>query len=158
MSQNKNNSQNPEERRKTDPETEKSSPSPNTLFLSPLPSRPAKKRTELRRKRSNDRHQKRQRCCEDKHLIKEMETSQTIEINVPMLRLFYLSGNISSVCLKNVPPLVKVLMYGDYIKAEDLNFAKLFKCCPALEHLLFSSFASKYHNSLTMQENKEMNH
>lgn len=62
-----------------------------------------------------------------------------------MLRLFNLSGNISSVCLKNVPRLVKVLMYGDYIKAEDLNFAKLFKCCPALEHLLFSSFASKVH-------------
>ncbi|KAK4707641.1 hypothetical protein R3W88_028566 [Solanum pinnatisectum] len=75
-------------------------------------------------------------------LLEELELdiadqSDTIEINAPMLRLFVLSGNISSVCLKNVPHLVKVLLYGDYIKAEDLDFAKLFECCPALEHLLF---------------------
>ncbi|XP_049381028.1 F-box/FBD/LRR-repeat protein At1g13570-like isoform X2 [Solanum stenotomum] len=83
-------------------------------------------------------------------LLEELELdiedqSDTIEINAPMLRLFNLSGNISSVCLKNVPRLVKVLLYGDYIKAEDLDFAKLFECCPALEHLLFFSFGSEVH-------------
>ncbi|WMV53147.1 hypothetical protein MTR67_046532 [Solanum verrucosum] len=82
-------------------------------------------------------------------LLEELELdiedqSDTIEINAPMLRLFNLSGNISSVCLKNVPRLVKVLLYGDYIKAEDLDFAKLFECCPALEHLLFFSFGSEF--------------
>ncbi|KAG5574293.1 hypothetical protein H5410_054427 [Solanum commersonii] len=65
-------------------------------------------------------------------LLEELEldisdNSDTIEINAPMLRLFDLSGNISSVCLKNVPRLVKVLLYGDYIKAEDLDFAKAFR-------------------------------
>ncbi|XP_049381018.1 F-box/FBD/LRR-repeat protein At1g13570-like isoform X4 [Solanum stenotomum] len=82
-------------------------------------------------------------------LLEELELdiankSDTIEINAPMLRSFDLSGNISSVCLKNVPRLVKVLLYGDYIKAEDLDFAKLFECCPALEHLLFFSLDSGF--------------
>ncbi|KAG5574292.1 hypothetical protein H5410_054426 [Solanum commersonii] len=82
-------------------------------------------------------------------LLEELELdiankSDTIEINAPMLRSFDLSGNISSVCLKNVPCLVKVLLYGDYIKAEDLDFAKLFECCPALEHLLFFSLDSGF--------------
>ncbi|XP_010312700.1 F-box/FBD/LRR-repeat protein At1g13570-like [Solanum lycopersicum] len=60
-----------------------------------------------------------------------------IEINAPMLKSFDLTGNISCVCLKNVPRLVKLLLYGDYIQAEELDFAKLFECCPALEHLRF---------------------
>ncbi|XP_055828507.1 F-box/FBD/LRR-repeat protein At1g13570-like isoform X2 [Solanum dulcamara] len=72
------------------------------------------------------------------------DKSDTIEIKAPMLRLFDLSGNISSICLKNVPRLVKVLLYGDYIKAEDLDFAKVFESCPSLEHLLFFSLDSAF--------------
>ncbi|XP_027768819.1 F-box/FBD/LRR-repeat protein At1g13570-like isoform X2 [Solanum pennellii] len=75
-------------------------------------------------------------------LLEELELDigdrlDAIEINAPMLRSFDLTGNISCVCLKNVPRLVKLLLYGDYIQAEELDFAKLFECCPALEHLRF---------------------
>ncbi|XP_059308018.1 F-box/FBD/LRR-repeat protein At1g13570-like isoform X1 [Lycium ferocissimum] len=64
--------------------------------------------------------------------------SDTIEVNAPMLRSFDFTGNISSICLKNVPRLLKVSLQGDYIKAEELDFAKVFESCSALEHLLFN--------------------
>ncbi|CAN4126886.1 unnamed protein product [Withania somnifera] len=73
------------------------------------------------------------------------DNSDTIEINAPMLRLFDLTGNISSICLKNVPRLVKLLLHGDYITAEELDFAKVFKYCPALEHLLFNFHTSEFY-------------
>ncbi|XP_055823230.1 F-box/FBD/LRR-repeat protein At1g13570-like [Solanum dulcamara] len=60
-----------------------------------------------------------------------------IEINAPMLRLFSFIGDISSVCLKNVPRLVNVSLVGDSVQAENLDFAKIFESCFALEHLSF---------------------
>ncbi|XP_055828519.1 F-box/FBD/LRR-repeat protein At1g13570-like [Solanum dulcamara] len=59
----------------------------------------------------------------------------TIEIDAPMLRSFNFTGNISSICLKNVPLLVEVSLAGYQIVTEDLDFAKVFKSCSAIEHL-----------------------
>ncbi|KAH0711309.1 hypothetical protein KY289_007268 [Solanum tuberosum] len=72
------------------------------------------------------------------------ENSNTVEINAPMLSSFNFSGNISSICLKNVPCLVKASLECDYIKAEDLDFAKVFESCSALEYLLFNLFNSGF--------------
>ncbi|KAL3355176.1 hypothetical protein AABB24_019321 [Solanum stoloniferum] len=76
------------------------------------------------------------------------ENSNTVEINAPMLSSFNFSGNISSICLKNVPCLVKASLECDYIKAEDLDFAKVFESCSALEYLLFNLFNSGYSGRL----------
>ncbi|XP_055815189.1 F-box/FBD/LRR-repeat protein At1g13570-like [Solanum dulcamara] len=73
------------------------------------------------------------------------DNSDTIEINAPMLSLFNFSGNISSICLKNnVPCLVKASLDCDYIKAEDLDFAKVFESCSSLEHLVFKFYNSRF--------------
>ncbi|KAF3649723.1 putative ribonuclease H protein-like [Capsicum annuum] len=53
-----------------------------------------------------------------------------------MLRSFDFDGNITSIFLKNAPLLVKVSLKGYGMNAEDLNFAKVFESCPALEHLI----------------------
>ncbi|MCD7473540.1 hypothetical protein HAX54_015450 [Datura stramonium] len=62
----------------------------------------------------------------------------TIEIDAPMLRLFDFTGNISSICLKNVPLLVKVSLAGYDMYPEYLDFAKVFESCSALEHLFLN--------------------
>ncbi|XP_059307210.1 F-box/FBD/LRR-repeat protein At1g13570-like [Lycium ferocissimum] len=71
------------------------------------------------------------------------EVLDTIEINAPVLRSFNFTGNISSICLKNVPLLVKVSLESDDIRAEDLDFAKVFESCSALEHLSLNFFNSQ---------------
>ncbi|KAF3637766.1 putative ribonuclease H protein-like [Capsicum annuum] len=53
-----------------------------------------------------------------------------------MLRSFDFDGNITSIFLKNAPLLVKVSLKGYGMNAEDLDFAKVFESCPALEHLI----------------------
>ncbi|MCD9560893.1 hypothetical protein HAX54_019716 [Datura stramonium] len=79
------------------------------------------------------------------HLVLESsEKLGSIEINSPMLRSFYFTGDISSLCLKNVPRLVKVTLLGNYIRAEDLDFAKVFESCSALEHLSFNFLCSGF--------------
>ncbi|CAN4103155.1 unnamed protein product [Withania somnifera] len=65
------------------------------------------------------------------------ENLDRIEINAPMLRLFDFTGDISSICLKNVPRLLKVSLLGDNMQAADLDFAKVFESCSAIEHLSF---------------------
>ncbi|XP_004250540.1 F-box/FBD/LRR-repeat protein At1g13570-like [Solanum lycopersicum] len=59
----------------------------------------------------------------------------TIEIDAPMLSRFYFTGNISSVCLKNVPLLVEVSLTGEQIMKKDLDFAKVFNSCSAIKYL-----------------------
>ncbi|KAK4707639.1 hypothetical protein R3W88_028564 [Solanum pinnatisectum] len=54
------------------------------------------------------------------------EKSNTVEINAPMSSSFNFSGSISSICLKNVPCLVKASLECDCFKSEDLDFAKFF--------------------------------
>ncbi|KAH0638336.1 hypothetical protein KY285_034922 [Solanum tuberosum] len=66
-----------------------------------------------------------------------LENLDTIEINVPTLRTLDFTGYISSICLKNAPRLVKLSLEGRYMEVEDLDFAKVFESCSALEHLLF---------------------
>ncbi|KAG5583740.1 hypothetical protein H5410_044174 [Solanum commersonii] len=66
-----------------------------------------------------------------------LENLDTIEINVPTLRTLDFTGYISSICLKNAPCLVKLSLEGRYMEVEDLDFAKVFESCSALEHLLF---------------------
>ncbi|PHU22235.1 hypothetical protein BC332_07342 [Capsicum chinense] len=73
----------------------------------------------------------------EKLVLDIQDKLDTTEINAPLLRSFDLTGNISSICLKNVPRLVKLFLHGDYINAEDLDFTKIFESCPSLEHLLF---------------------
>lgn len=60
-----------------------------------------------------------------------------IEINAPMLQLLSFSGDISSICLKNVPSLVNLSLVGDGVQANNLDFAKVLEPCSALEHLWF---------------------
>ncbi|XP_059308022.1 F-box/FBD/LRR-repeat protein At1g13570-like [Lycium ferocissimum] len=69
--------------------------------------------------------------------------SDKILINAPMLRSFDVRGDISSICLKNVPRLVKVSLAGYNMRAEDLDFATVFESCFALEHLLLNFFNSE---------------
>ncbi|MCD9560895.1 hypothetical protein HAX54_019718 [Datura stramonium] len=73
-------------------------------------------------------------------VLENSEDLGTIEINAPILRSFDFTGDISSICLKNVPHLVKVTLLGDCLQAEDLDFAKVFESCSALEHLSFDFF------------------
>ncbi|PHT31131.1 hypothetical protein CQW23_27468 [Capsicum baccatum] len=72
-----------------------------------------------------------------------LDDGDSVDINAPMLKSFDFTGVISSVCLKNVPRLLKVSLTGFDMSAQHLDFAKVFKSCPALEHLLinFSNFA-----------------
>ncbi|PHT86326.1 hypothetical protein T459_08432 [Capsicum annuum] len=63
----------------------------------------------------------------EKLVLDIQDKLDTIEINAPLLRSFDLTGNISSICLKNVPRLVKLFLHGDYINAEDLDFTKIFE-------------------------------
>ncbi|XP_059307220.1 F-box/FBD/LRR-repeat protein At1g13570-like [Lycium ferocissimum] len=69
------------------------------------------------------------------NMLNVYEMFNIIEINAPMLRSFDFSGYISSICLKNAPLLVKVSLTC-YDNVEDLDFAKSFESCSALEHLL----------------------
>lgn len=66
------------------------------------------------------------------------ENLDEIEINAPMLRVLHFTRNLSLVYLKNVPPLVELSLVGDQMQEADLDFAKLFKSCSAVEHLSFS--------------------
>ncbi|XP_015166425.1 F-box/FBD/LRR-repeat protein At1g13570-like isoform X2 [Solanum tuberosum] len=59
----------------------------------------------------------------------------TIEIDAPMLSSFDFTGNISSICLKNVPLLVEVSLAGYQIMEKDIDFAKVFNSCSAIEYL-----------------------
>ncbi|KAF3615777.1 hypothetical protein FXO38_09089 [Capsicum annuum] len=63
--------------------------------------------------------------------------------NIIDVILMHFPCNISFICLKNVPRLVKASLNCDYIKAEDLDFAKVFESCSALKHLLFNFFNSE---------------
>ncbi|KAK4707638.1 hypothetical protein R3W88_028563 [Solanum pinnatisectum] len=59
----------------------------------------------------------------------------TIEIDAPMLSSFDFTGNISSICLKNVPLLVEVSLAGYQIMEKDIDFAKVFNSYSAIEYL-----------------------
>ncbi|KAM3283335.1 hypothetical protein P3S67_026980 [Capsicum chacoense] len=69
-------------------------------------------------------------------VINDPTITNIIEIDAPMLRSFDFDGNITSIFLKNAPLLVKVSLKGYRMNAEDLDFAKVFESCPALEHLI----------------------
>ena len=60
------------------------------------------------------------------------EILYTIKISAPMLRSFDFRGDMSSICLKNVPRRVKVTQQGEIMLAEDLDFANVFESCSAL--------------------------
>lgn len=58
-----------------------------------------------------------------------LESLDIIEINAPMLRSFDFTGNISSICLKNVPLLAKVSLLCDdgfSMESEYFGFANFF--------------------------------
>ncbi|KAL3323455.1 hypothetical protein AABB24_037880 [Solanum stoloniferum] len=59
----------------------------------------------------------------------------TIEIDAPMLSSFDFTGNISSICLKNVPLLVEVSLAGYQIMEKAIDFAKVFNSYSAIEYL-----------------------
>ncbi|KAM3201470.1 hypothetical protein P3L10_033833 [Capsicum annuum] len=67
-----------------------------------------------------------------------LDDGDSVDINAPMLKSFDFTGIISSICLKNVPRLLKVSLTGFDMSAQHLDFAKVFKSCPALEHLLIN--------------------
>ncbi|KAH0756183.1 hypothetical protein KY290_026453 [Solanum tuberosum] len=64
-------------------------------------------------------------------------SSNVIEISAPNLRSFDYTGNIRSVCLKNIPRLAKLsLSHREYyVGAGKCNIAKFFEFFSALEHL-----------------------
>ncbi|KAK4369775.1 hypothetical protein RND71_009250 [Anisodus tanguticus] len=62
------------------------------------------------------------------------------------VRTSILSKKWSSICLKNVPRLVKVSLAGDDMRAEDLDFAKVFESCSALEHPLLDFFNGRVYS------------
>lgn len=66
------------------------------------------------------------------------ELSNTIEIDAPMLRLFYFTGDISCIYLKNVPRLVDVSLAGYNEMKKDLDFANIFQACSTIEHLILN--------------------
>ncbi|XP_069152482.1 F-box/FBD/LRR-repeat protein At1g13570-like [Solanum lycopersicum] len=73
-----------------------------------------------------------------------LEDLDMIEINAPMLKLFSFSGDISSICLKNVPRLVEASLIGDIEQTESLDFAKIFESCSALEQLSLNFLNSEF--------------
>ncbi|XP_059307213.1 F-box/FBD/LRR-repeat protein At1g13570-like [Lycium ferocissimum] len=79
-------------------------------------------------------------------VLKISETSDIIEINAPMLRSFDFMGNISFICLKNVPLLAKASLISKSSSTEAGNFdyAKFFESCSALEHLLLNFGYSEF--------------
>ena len=80
-------------------------------------------------------------CSLLEHLVLSIsERLDTIEISAPMLRSFDFRGDISSICLKNVPHLVKITMQGEIMPVDDLDFAKVSESCSALKHLTFDFF------------------
>ncbi|XP_055809507.1 FBD-associated F-box protein At4g10400-like [Solanum dulcamara] len=64
-------------------------------------------------------------------------SSDVIEISAPILRSFDYTGNIRSVCLKNIPRLAKLsLSHREYyVGAGKCNIAKFFESFSALEYL-----------------------
>ncbi|MCD9560891.1 hypothetical protein HAX54_019714 [Datura stramonium] len=77
-------------------------------------------------------------------VLDNLEDLGTIEIDAPMLRSFEFTGNISYICLINVPRLVKVTLLGDDLQAEELDFADIFESCSALEHLSINFFRYRF--------------
>ncbi|KAH0651244.1 hypothetical protein KY285_031361 [Solanum tuberosum] len=77
-------------------------------------------------------------------VLSTSEDLDRIEINAPMLRLFSFTGDISSICLKNVPRLVEASLLGDIEQAESLDFAKIFESCSALEDLSLNFLNSEF--------------
>lgn len=67
-----------------------------------------------------------------------LDDGDSVDSNAPMLKSFDFTGIISSIYLKNVPRLLKVSLTGFDMSAQHLDFAKVFKSCPALEHLLIN--------------------
>lgn len=64
-------------------------------------------------------------------------SSNVIEISAPNLRSFDYTGNIRSVCLKNIPRLARLsLSHREYyVGVGKCNIAKFFESFSALEHL-----------------------
>ncbi|PHT64759.1 hypothetical protein T459_29184 [Capsicum annuum] len=89
-----------------------------------------------------------------------LDDGDSVDINAPMLKSFDFTGIISSICLKNVPRLLKVSLTGFDMSAQHLDFAKVFKSCPALEHLLinfnFAVYSAKDDNRIL--ESLELEH
>ncbi|KAG5613301.1 hypothetical protein H5410_024582 [Solanum commersonii] len=54
------------------------------------------------------------------------------------------TGDISSICLKNIPRLVEASLLGDIEQAESLDFAKVLESCSYLEHLSLNFSNSKF--------------
>ncbi|KAL3333115.1 hypothetical protein AABB24_033272 [Solanum stoloniferum] len=77
-------------------------------------------------------------------VLSTSEDLDMIEINAPMLRLFSFTGDISSICLKNVPRLVEASLLGDIEQAQSLDFAKVFESCSALEDLSLNFLNSEF--------------
>ncbi|XP_015072381.1 F-box/FBD/LRR-repeat protein At1g13570-like, partial [Solanum pennellii] len=73
-----------------------------------------------------------------------LEDLDMIEINAPMLKKFSFTGDISSICLKNVPRLVEASLIGDVEQTESLDFAKIFESCSALEQLILNFLNSEF--------------
>ncbi|KAK4707643.1 hypothetical protein R3W88_028568 [Solanum pinnatisectum] len=70
--------------------------------------------------------------------ISEDSLSDVIEINAPKLRSFDFTGNITFICLMNVPLLAEVslsLYQGSSMEADYFFFAMFFELCTALERL-----------------------
>ncbi|XP_015068812.1 F-box/LRR-repeat protein At4g14096-like [Solanum pennellii] len=78
-------------------------------------------------------------------LLEQLEMSilddlEMIEINAPVLKWFSFTGDISSICLKNVPRLVEATLLGDIEHTKSLDFAKIFESCSPLEQLSLNLF------------------
>ncbi|KAF3614906.1 putative F-box/FBD/LRR-repeat protein-like isoform X1 [Capsicum annuum] len=89
-----------------------------------------------------------------------LDDGDSVDSNAPMLKSFDFTGIISSIYLKNVPRLLKVSLTGFDMSAQHLDFAKVFKSCPALEHLLinfnFAVYSAKDDNRIL--ESLELEH
>ncbi|PHT64762.1 hypothetical protein T459_29187 [Capsicum annuum] len=95
-------------------------------------------------------------------VINDPTITNIIEIDAPMLRSFDFDGNITSIFLKNAPLLVKVSLKGYGMNAEDLDFAKVFESCPALEHLIldftYAEACGRAKNDDRIVESLELEH
>lgn len=82
--------------------------------------------------------------------ISEDSFSDVIGINVPKLRSFDFTGNISFICLMKVPLLAEVsldLYEGSSTEEDSLFFAIFFESCTALERLILHLNGSEVDNA-----------
>uniref|UniRef100_M1BQJ7 Ubiquitin-protein ligase n=1 Tax=Solanum tuberosum TaxID=4113 RepID=M1BQJ7_SOLTU len=85
-------------------------------------------------------------------------SSNVIEISAPNLRSFDYTGNIRSLCLKNIPRLAKLsLSHREYyVGAGKCNIAKFFEFFSALKHLHLNDMVECDDNDIPALESLEV--